>query len=231
MTYLGRNVCCNISLWSVYIGYILVDSALLCKIYRIKLITDQPLRRGLMILPKHVMGPYIAIIIITVSILIAWTVVHPEKFETIELDPNTNESMGVCLPFGSLTTNMFDIAFASIFTVFIFTVEIILLVLAWKIRHVNQELGDSKRIFRLILYLFILHSINTASFATPPISIQLLGLDIMFPFLSSIGIVGFLIAPRLYYVWYENKHGHLPENVQMIGGGGSTVRGVNSGDN
>jgi len=62
------------------------------------------------------------------------------------------------------------------------------------------------------------------------ISIQML-LHIIPPFLSSIGIVGFLIAPRIYYVWYEHKHGHLPENVQMIGGGRTTVRGVNPGDN
>jgi len=233
---LGLHVCCNLSLWSWYIGYILVDSALLCKIYRIKLITDQPLRRGLMILPKHVMGPYIAIILITVGIMIAWTAVHPDKFETMELDPNTNEKRGIC---SWDSYNTVDTVFANIMSGLIMIVEIILLVLLCKIRHVNQELGDSKRIFRLIFYEFIIHIITTLFFQTMilwkiqaslVISIQML-LHIIPPFLSSIGIVGFLIAPRIYYVWYEHKHGHLPENVQMIGGGRTTVRGVNPGDN
>jgi len=203
------------------------------------LITDQPLRRGLMILPKHVMGPYITIIIIVVSILIAWTAVYPDKFETIELDPNTNESMRVC-SFDSLNSNTLYLVFSGILSGLILIVEIILLVLLCKIRHVNQELGDSKRIFRLMLYQFILHIMYTIVNQTImfwkiqeslAISIKMLVFDIVFLFLNSIGIVGFLIAPRMYYVWHENKHGHLPENVQMIGGGRTTVQGVNPGDN
>jgi len=45
--------------------------------------------------------------------------------------------------------------------------------------------------------------------------------------LYSISTIGFIILPRMYYVWYEHRHGHLPENVVMIGGGTTTVRGIN----
>ena len=223
MSYFGRNVRCNLTLWCGYIGYILVDTALLCKIYRIKLVTDQPLRKGLLILPKHVMGPYIAIIIITVGILIAWTAVHPAKFEIIDLDPNTEETMGVCSPFD--TTVPVDIVFSSILAGLIVFVEIVLLMLAWKVRHVNQDLGDSKRIFQLMIYEFIIHIIYTVIFHTLPlpfINTKLL-VTVSTSFLNSIGIMGFLIVPRMYNVWHEHKHGHLPENVQTIGTGKTTV--------
>ena len=72
MSDLSINIFCGFYWWLSLIGYALVYTALLCKIYRIKLITDQPLRRGVKILPKHVMIPY-AIIMVTIIILfIAW---------------------------------------------------------------------------------------------------------------------------------------------------------------
>mmetsp|Transcript_15774 Transcript_15774/g.15726 ORF Transcript_15774/g.15726 Transcript_15774/m.15726 type:complete len:250 (-) Transcript_15774:441-1190(-) len=221
MTYFGRNVRCNLTVWFGYIGYILVDTALLCKIYRIKLITDQPLRKGLLILPKHVMGPYIAILIITVGILIAWTAVHPAKFEIIDLNPNTEETMGVCSPFD--TTITVDIVFSSILQGLILIVEIVLLILAWKVRHVNPDLGDSKRIFQLMIYEFTIHIISTALFNTLPFINAKLLITVSASFLHSTGIMGFLIVPRMYNVWHEHKHGHLPENVQTIGTGRTTV--------
>jgi hypothetical protein len=45
--------------------------------------------------------------------------------------------------------------------------------------------------------------------------------------LYSFSAIGFIILPRMYYVWYEHRHGHLPENVVMIGRGTTTVRGIN----
>ena len=237
ITPLGLNVLCNLTIWCAYIGWILVDSALICKIYRMKLITDQPLRRGLMILPKHVIGPYIILMTITVSTLIAWTAVHPDKFVTRESDQNKNKYMGVC-SFDN-DNNTIDIAFFSAMNGLKTIVVIILLVLAWKIRHVNQELGDSKRIFRLMTYLIIIQFIYAALNQTIVlweielslnISIKIL-LSIIHSFLTSIGIIGFLIMPRMYYVWYEHNHGQFPENVQMIGDGRTTVRGVNPAGN
>merc|ERR1712224_331993 len=41
------------------------------------------------------------------------------------------------------------------FMVLINVVLLILLVLAYRIRHINPDLGDSQRIFRLILFLFL----------------------------------------------------------------------------
>ena len=146
--------------------------------------------------------------------------------------------MGIC-SFDN-DNNTIDIAFFITTNGLKTIVIIILLVLAWKIRHVNQELGDSKRIFKLMTYLIIIQFLYVALSRTIvlwkiqsslEISIKIL-LSIINLCISSIGIIGFLIMLRMYYVQYEHNHGHLPENVQqMIGDGRTTVRGVNPAGN
>jgi hypothetical protein len=69
ITSIGWDVCCNFLVWMGYLGYYFMYTytALVCKMYRIILITEEPLRRGLMILPKHVMGPYIAVMMLVIG--------------------------------------------------------------------------------------------------------------------------------------------------------------------
>ena len=47
--------------------------------------------------------------------------------------------------------------------------------------------------------------------------------DTIFSFLLVIGGISFIVLPRIYFVWYEYKHGHYPEGVEMIGTGRTTV--------
>jgi hypothetical protein len=227
VTSIGLDVCCNLMVWASYLGYYFVYTALLCKMYRIILITEEPLRRGLMILPKHVMGPYIIVMILVISLLIAWSATDPHQF-VVERMENDVKYTGNC----KLVSAEHTVGIALVSTMADTIVEIALLIMAWKIRHVNRELGDSKRIFKMLFFLLFTHVVFGILIFTSPLwklrpsllpSIQTLVYIIRFS-IDSVAIISFLILPRIYYVWYEHKHGHLPENVVMIGRGTTSVR-------
>jgi len=237
------NVCCNFVAWLHYIGIIVIYTALLCKIYRIMKLTQQPLRRGLKILPRHVLWPFILVVSFTVGLLIAWSATGSSKYaigENLEEKTNNNTttiSGGYCAVSPSLPTATISpsrqIVIALIVLVTI--VQFVLIILAWKIRKINQELGDSKRILRMVVFQFILNIICTSTASSNGHEVSLLIYSINFV-ITSISTIGFMILPRMYYVWYEHQYGHLPENVVMIGSGGTTttVRGVknqNTGNN
>jgi len=98
-----------------------------------------------------------------------------------------------------------------------------LLVLACTIRKVNHELGDGKRILYLMVYLTILANITIPVFLSISAEFHSVRyvIESIHSFFYVSGIIGFMIAPRMYYIWYENKHGHLPDSITLCRG---TVR-------
>ena len=233
-------VCCNLMTWCMYIGYATTFTPLLCKIYRIKLITDQPLRRGLKVLPRHVAGPYILAMVITVGSLIVWTVLDPYKYEFF-FDPLAQENLGTCSVVMFVHTwqlSTYTWIFMCIFEFLISVMLVTLVVLAYQIRHINPELGDSQRICRLVIFIMvtkiswfisimIIRSIKSIEGSTRYVIVNFLFVLILFN--DSVGIISFIVLPRMYFVWYQQKHGHLPEHVHMFGTG--TIRINDSGNN
>ena len=216
------SVCCNFAVWLIYLGYIVIYTALLCKIYRIMKVTQQPLRRGLKILPRHVLWPFILIFSLTVSLLIAWSATGSSKYAVNE-NPDTNTTSGSCAAYPTMTSVSPSTEILSALLALVSIVQLVLSILACKIRKINQVLGDSKKILGLVVFQFILNVICTSiSLNNGGILVYTINCVII-----SVSTIGFIILPRMYYVWYEHQHGHLPENVVMIGGGTTTVRGMN----
>lgn len=227
------EVCCNFSVWLNYIGYSVILTALLCKIYRIQKLTQQPLRRGLKILPRHVLWPFILVVSMTISLLIAWSATGTTKYIIAEYT-DTNKMIGYCAfnwdQQNEKSSKCYIIALFALMMI----VELVLIILACRIRKTNQELGDSKRILRLLLFWFVVSwvclgiMVAITQFVENDdnahnISALVYVIQFVVP---SIATIIFIIFPRIYYVWYEHRHGHLPEYVVMIGGT-TTVRGVN----
>ncbi|OEU08039.1 hypothetical protein FRACYDRAFT_250261 [Fragilariopsis cylindrus CCMP1102] len=218
-------VCCSFEVWLIYLGYIVIYTVLLCKIYRIMKITQQPLRRGLKILPRHVLWPFILIFSLTVSLLIAWSATGSSKYVVYE-DPDTNITIGLCAATPDMASVSPSAEILSALQSLLLIVQLVLCILACKIRKINQVLGDSKKILGLVVFQLIINSICISIAAANGEGTGILVYTINLV-INSISTVGFIILPRMYYVWYEHQHGHLPENVVMIGGGTTTVRGVN----
>ena len=187
-------------------------------------VTQQPLRRGLKILPRHVLWPFILIFSLTVSLLIAWSATGSSKYTVAEY-PHTNTTSGSCAGYPTMTSVSPSTEILSALLALVSIVQLVLSILACKIRKINQALGDSKRILGLVVFQLILNPIClTLAFTNGETSILVYTINYV---TTSISTIGFIVLPRMYYVWYEHQHGHLPENVVMIGGGSTTVRGVN----
>jgi len=222
---IGLNLLCQLFGWFMILGDIVTYTALLCKMYRTMKLTQQPLRRGLRILPRHVLGPYVAIVLITIALLIAWSLSDPIKYMTIEYQ-DTNATVGFC---NTQLGTSYPYYISMIW--FIVIVQLVLLILACKIRNINQEIGDSKRIFRLLLFHLVVNGISSILLGT----VNQWGLEastsytitavlvILTPTLIAIAAICFLIVPRMYYIWYERKHGRLPASLQTLGGGTTVV--------
>ena len=225
-----ENVCCHFMIWLNYVGLLVIFSALLCKIYRIMKVTQQPLRRGLKILPRHVLWPFVVVLIATIFLLITWSTVNPLNKYIIGEVPDKNLCTAYCENIGAADYDSASLPILYAIQVLILIVQLTLTILAFKIRHLNQELGDSKRIFRLVLFQFIWHTLVTVIMSFGMIdNITIVKIVFSLQFLMySFSTIGFMILPRIYYVWYEYRYGHLPEYVVMIGGGRTIVHGIDA---
>ena len=229
------NICCNLAIWFAFMGILVLYTALLCKMYRTMKIKQQPLRRGLLVLPKYVMGPYIVVVLVGLGLLIAMSAFDPSRYNnSIDSDVETDGSpQGFCSS-NKRKTGIYYFCMILLLEI----VQFILLMLACKIRNINKQLADSTRIFRLLLFHLLINILNfvvlftiedgrlTESNATVIIAAVFL-----IPIVNSLPAIGFMIGPRMYYVWYERKNGHLPESVEMIGTGTVAVRVNDRNDN
>jgi hypothetical protein len=218
MTY---DVGCNFVVIVAWIGIVLTNTVLFAKTYRVYKVTL--FRRNQTVKPRNVLGPYIMLVFFSATVLIALTVTSPIHYSTnvyIPLDI-------FCQCTGTKTLN-----------IAMFTIDIIIslgiLVLAWKVRNTNEEISESRKIFILIILGVVLDIAIVVDFALIP-EIEDAQIN---PFLThsifaiililkSLLPIWFLICPRMYYVWYEYKHGHLPESVILPGIGRVHVAGTN----
>jgi len=176
------------------------------------------------------MGPYFAIAGFTLAVLITWTVVGPIKYTTMVL-VDENLSQGTC--------NFWSgegVVFAYTIIGLVLVVQTTLLILACKIKNINEEIGDSRRYFRYKVFacansLFWVGIISILAMKKDAWELKdwvvaLTGSVLVICLLGvkSVALMGFFIAPRMYYVWYERKYGHLPENVVLMGRGNTMVR-------
>jgi len=229
------NVCCNSAVWLTYIGFTVIYTALLCKIYRIMKITQQPLQRGLKILPKQVLWPFILVVSLTVGLLSAWSTTGTSKYVLWEF-PDTNQIAGYCALTLDGQNEQSSKYYIVALSVLLLLVQLVLAILACKIRKINQELGDGKRILNLNIFLFIfvivcfgivvaIDKIVINDNEKNDVTGLFTAIRLVVP---SIATMAFMIFPRMYYVWFQHRHGHLPEHIVMIGGGTASVRGLNS---
>jgi hypothetical protein len=225
-----ENVCCHMTTWLNYLGLLVIYSALLCKIYRIMQVTQQPLRRGLTILPRHALRPFVVVLMSTVGLLITWSTINPSKKYIVGEEFDSNITSGYCENVGLADLVSASLPYLYALQALILIVQLTLTILACSIKNLNQELNDSNRIFRLVLFQFVWHLIVTVTMFFNGIeNLAILKSVFSLQYLMySFSTIGFMILPRIYYVWYEYRYGHLPEYVVMIGAGTTTVRGTNT---
>ena len=211
---MAYEIGCNSVTMVAWIGIVLTNTVLFAKTYRVYKVTL--FRRNQTIKPRNVLGPYIISVVFSSTVLIALTVTSPIQYSTIINLNNPMDSHSDCTGGKNLNIAMF-------------TIDIIIglgiLVLAWKVRNTNEEISESRKIFILIILGVVLDiAILVLDYALiPEIEDKQINLFLIISIITTILVlksllpIWFLICPRMYYVWYEYKHGHLPESVIVPG--------------
>ena len=222
------NFICSLSYWSPYLGLITVFAIQLLKTYRVLKVSR--FRRGLKIPPSRVYGPFAAIVLIGVGVLVAYEVLFPLKFYLADFPDSDQQNHRV--------PHTFDIVASVVFPMVMMAINLVLnigiLVFACKAKNLDQELGDSRRIFISLLIVFVLEIPNNLLFFLA-LDSELLKLGTLSRYsmvvattnlrviYASVVPVMCLIVPRMYYLWYEHRHGHLPNGVREFGRGSTRV--------
>lgn len=207
---------CVAQKWFQYMGNIITYMSLFCKLWRVHKVTQ--FRRGQRILIQHVIAPLVVALVCAVGLLIAWTIQDPPNWST-QAPVDTfgdgwhDESVSICVEGSSI----YFFATATLF----FVAVGIALWMAWKTRHVREDISDSRRVCQALgahVVLLILGFILSIVASVLQNATVYYASNFFLVIVGSLTTVSFLVVPKIYYVRYEEKVGHLPDNMCSVGG-------------
>ena len=218
------NVMCIMFIsWFIASGFILVYMGLFGKLWRIKKVTR--IRRGQPPVKEwHTRWPNTAMRILAFTITIVWTVLDPPFWKTYEEtndNDNVIEIVGYCYYQPEyLVPLCCIIAISAILGVW----------MGWQVRNLPEELSDGPRIFQIycchIVFTIVFGSVYLIGILVGTPSAMVFGVT-LYCVSISVSTVALLIAPKMYYIWYEHNHnGELPDGVTMIGRGQTHIGGL-----
>lgn len=235
------NVYCSIEFWLIWCGIFTILSILIFKLYRVYRITAS--RRGQRVLVRYFAAPFLLMVMSAIYANIGIQLVYKPEFTILETEIETNDGEiisiiatdqphGDCYPTDSAGLTAVYIAKA----IMEVPLEIAIVVFAFKLRDVSENIGESRRILRLALFnvsVYLLHWViwsvlvqaNVADL-TMTIRVYMEGAMRIVAY-NTHALSGplYLIVPRIYYVWYKRKHGVLPVII------GSTNTNTNNSQN
>jgi hypothetical protein len=214
------NAMCIGWAWFLITGHTAIYMSLFGKLWRIKKVLQ--MRRGQTILVEHTIWPLRVAMLCNIMILISWTIIDPPKYVRIDNIDGT-ETIGTC--------DFFQLPFFIPVSIIIVISAALMVWMAYKTRNLPDELSEGRGIW----HISVSHSIFFLIFGTlywfgrfiPLLKAMNAGV-LIGVFLTSMTTVGHLIIPRMYYIWYEKKYGHLPEGVLTFGTGQTHITGVQS---
>ncbi|KAG7355797.1 7 transmembrane sweet-taste receptor of 3 GCPR domain containing protein [Nitzschia inconspicua] len=202
---------CTASIWFRYTGYLVVYMSMFCKLLRVYKVMQ--FRRNQVIKIKHVMCPFVTVMVAIVGLLIAMTVTDPPTWtrevlffdEDDSLPPfileNANHEYGFCSESSS-----FDSAISFLLLVSI----LISAIMSCKTRHLPPDISDSRRVCQTLwchLILSVLGFVGAiAGLFVGSISLTTL-VQVGVEFLSVLAIISLLIFPKMLLVWRDSRAG------------------------
>jgi len=208
------NAYCSWSMWMLNIGYLTMSTILFCKLYRVHKITK--FRRNQAVHPYHLIGPFIFVLLLGIGALTAKEVLYPLQYGKFS-DSDETFTAPSCGYQKSWAGLLLWVVQDSIVIGICF--------FAYRLRHVSEEIGDSRKIF--FIYCFCL-PINTmyriVAILIPDSSLEAkekftliyVACRLTY-FLQIMAFINILILPRMYYICYKKVYGILPENVRIYG--------------
>lgn len=206
---------CNAWIWIYVIGINIVYMALLGKLWRIKKVAK--LRRAQNVSVRQTIWPLRIIFLVNIVILTTWSIVDPPKYRRFDTEAK-NDILGTC---DSIQLPFF-IPLQSILCVSVF----LGFWMAYMAKYLPPELSEGGRIFHIYLgnaiSFFVSVGLYSIGWLLPNLTVVIIAI-LLITFFTSITSVAIIIVPKMYYVWYQKKHGTLPPGVQTLGRGQTHV--------
>jgi len=195
---------------------------------------------------KHVLWPFVLLVCLEISIIIVSTVVAPPSWQRVYLDPfidafdddkfnddDDDNDDGQQLETCNIAEDHVTVVTTALNHTLMIVTQGIVIWMAFKTRNISEAIVDTKRVYQLMIcqmVLFIPYML--LSYGVIPMGKWYYMLDLFLPFLYSVTSVGFLICPKLYYVWYEkHNNGELPDGAITLGVGTTKVYGLTNKNN
>jgi hypothetical protein len=226
-----KNSICVIKLWFQHVGIIIVYMSLFCKLWRAEQVTQ--FRRGNTVLVRHVIGPFFLILIIQIGILIGQTIVTPPYWKDVPVHPhNIDDPHRIETCYQINFDDPISVAFNASSVMILVLCEIITMWMACRTRKIREDISDSWRVFQTMCFQIIISIpyVLLMNGLVPSGKLYYI-IEIGYPFLLAMSSTGFIIIPKMYFVFYKRKYGHLPDHVQSPVGIGRTVVSISGSGN
>ena len=204
------NASCVAQIWFEYIGDILLYMALFSKLWRIEKLSQF---RRQTVLYKDVLLPFATVMLASTAILVAWTIQDPPVYGIVAFDDsyanNNNDN-----PQSSKKTMKMcyrNPIYNNIMIAFMVLSGIVALWMAWKTKHVREDLSDSHRVTHTIichLIVDLMAAVVLVPAAKVVESFTLLTTTLVVGgFLTAMAPLVFVIFPKLYCAYVEETTG------------------------
>ena len=232
-----RNASCIAELWLKNLGTVIVHMAVFSKLWRAYKVAQ--FRKNQIVLPQHVLGPFLAMILAVIAITITQNIIDPPVWRE-RMDPN-NEYVGMCLSKGLDDIQNHGTDFWIDLSIIILQILSLLLMsmMAWMTRKIPEDISDSRHVFYAIIANIVMMVITSTIFWIGVVrnnsGLSAISRSIRYFFDSTI-YVGFLVIPKIYSVWQEKHRTSTATAGGTTGSGGSGatrggqvhVRGLNA---
>jgi len=134
------SVMCASFPWLVCLGFLVIYCALFSKLWRINKVLQFSRRK---VTIKHVIGPFVVLVISAVIVLTVWSTTYPLKWERKEIDLETGESYGKC-------QNEHSLIFAVTLVLVVLLSFVMTGTMAWITKDVDEKYAETQWIFYTI---------------------------------------------------------------------------------
>lgn len=225
---------CVLQMWSVYCGMLVVLFALFCKTWRADKTCQ--FRKNQRITVRNVIWPFAVILVIEFVLLATAAFICPPYWQEMPKDyfganiTDTNTGNGtdtkmILLDGEPMNADDFvpkcfanPVPAANVLKIcshVLIVIAIILVIwMAYQTRNIPEVIVDTKRVYYLMVFHLVIYvPYLLLQYGVIPSGRFYHYLGCIFPFLFSTTSVGFLVFPKVYYVFYFKRHGRLPDSV------------------
>ena len=213
------DILCMGWVWLFVAGLIFVYMGLFGKLRRIHKVCQLRSRNAPPIPYWYGMWPFAIMRCIVFILLMAWAIVGIPKWTLLGYNDSIDgNEIGICDFTGSKRELIFIIPLG----ILVLISAILGANMAYRIRNLPNELSDVHGIYYVycchLIGLIVIGSLYIIGRILIKPTILVLAISFLTVF-ESITSIAPIMIPKMYYIWYENKFGKLPDGIRIFGGG------------